>query len=76
MDTANAAADAREAGAAANEAAPNDAEHAGEANAQANDNADPDDLLSKSDYKYLKRKLEIKILRKKDVSLKKVKVLV
>ena len=74
LDAANAAADAREAAAAANEAAPNDAEQAGTANAQANDNAvpvDPDDRLSKSDYKYLKRKLEIKILRKKDVSLKK-----
>ena len=79
LDAANAAADAREAGAAANEAAPNDAEHAGEANAQASDNATPagpDDRLSKSEFKYLKRKLEIQILRKKDVSLKKVKVLV
>ena len=29
----------------------------------------PDDRLSKSDYKYLKRKLEIKILRKKNANL-------
>ena len=79
LDAANAAADAREAATAANAAAPNDAEHAGEANAQASDNATPagpDDRLSKSEFKYLKRKLEIQILRKKDVSLKKVKVLV
>ena len=32
--------------------------------------ANPDDRLSKSDYKYLKRKLEIEILRQKKVSLK------
>ena len=79
LDAANAAANAREAAAAANATVANNAEHAGEANAQANDNAtpaDPDDRLSKSDYKYLKRKLEIQILRKKDVSFKKVKVLV